>query len=86
MLGFDEAAMLFLGFARLKGVGFQTLHDLGGVDAIAQKLVSEGPSFVATFTRGSNEDCSISDVQALGSRLLRCFTIEASTRILWQYS
>lgn len=66
MLGFDEAAILFLGLARLKGVGFKTLRELGGVDAIAQKLVSEGPDFVAALTRSNDKDCSISNVQALG--------------------
>lgn len=69
MHGFDEAALLFLGLARLKGVGFKTLRDLGGVDATAQKLMSEGPSFVAALTRGEYENYSISEVQALGEEI-----------------
>lgn len=35
---YDDDALLFLGYAEQKGVGFKTLREIGGVEAVAQRL------------------------------------------------
>lgn len=71
---FDEAAIVFLGLARLKGIGFKTLRDLGGVDAIARRALSEGPDFVETLTKGSASDCRLDNILALGKSAAEVLT------------
>ena len=66
MRGFDEAAIIFLGLARLKGVGFKTLRDSGGVEAVAKRVAAEGADFVEALTKGATKDCRVDDVLALG--------------------
>lgn len=53
MHSFDEATIIFLGIGRLRGVGFKTLRDLGGVDAIAERFVASPREFTETVTRES---------------------------------
>ncbi|MFM0255785.1 DNA-processing protein DprA [Paraburkholderia sediminicola] len=55
---FDEPAIVFLGLARLKGVGFKSLRELGGVDAIGQKFASGGSDFVQSVTRNSEANAA----------------------------
>ncbi|ALX10298.1 hypothetical protein P350_01395 [Burkholderia cepacia JBK9] len=74
MPGFDEAAIIFLGLARLKGIGFKTLRDLGGVDAVARRTLSEGANFIETATKGAVKDCRIDDVVALGESAAEVLT------------
>jgi DNA processing protein len=47
----DEATLIFLGISRLKGVGFKTLRELGGVDAIAQAFSQDPLQFCEKVTR-----------------------------------
>jgi DNA protecting protein DprA len=35
---YDDAACIFLGLSQLKGIGFKTLRDLGGVDEVAERF------------------------------------------------
>ncbi|MFM0036246.1 DNA-processing protein DprA [Paraburkholderia strydomiana] len=55
---FDEPAIVFLGLARLKGVGFKSLRELGGVDVIGQKFASGGSDFIESVTRTSEANAA----------------------------
>lgn len=64
---FDEAAILFLGLAHLKGVGYKTLRELGGVEGVAKGLRDLGSSFIATASKGASSDVSLSSLVQLGT-------------------
>jgi DNA processing protein len=53
MRSIDEAAAIFLGISRLKGIGYKTLRDLGGVDAVAEEFAAGGHDFIERLTRES---------------------------------
>lgn len=57
----DDAATIFLGLSQLKGVGFKTLRELGGVEAVANGFLDRGAQdFVRWLTHeatsGNTED------------------------------
>ncbi|MBJ9751962.1 MULTISPECIES: DNA-processing protein DprA [Burkholderia cepacia complex] len=66
MSDFDEAAILFLGLARLKGVGFKTLRDLGEIREIAKHIHHYGSDFVETASKGASRDISVDSLYQLG--------------------
>jgi len=66
MLPLDEATTIFLGLSQLKGVGFKTLREWGGVDAVADGFASEGAS---KFVRRLSDEPLPQDVNAQVLRL-----------------
>jgi DNA protecting protein DprA len=66
MSDFDEAAILFLGLARLKGVGFKTLRELGEIRDIAKNIHLYGSEFVDATTKGASRDISMDSLFQLG--------------------
>lgn len=63
---FDDKAILFLGLSRLKGIGFRTLRDAGGVDAVAQLVLDGGKDVIDSMTKGASKDQGLEEIYALG--------------------
>lgn len=56
MVFVDDAATIFLGLSQLRGIGFKTLRDLGGVDTIASAFVGGGArDFVQRLTHETTD-------------------------------
>ncbi|RQU47887.1 DNA-processing protein DprA [Burkholderia cenocepacia] len=66
MSDFDDAAVLFLGLSRLKGIGFKTLRELGEVRDIAQYIKRSGTEFVEAASKGTSRDISVDSLYQLG--------------------
>jgi DNA protecting protein DprA len=50
----------------LKGIGFKTLRDIGGVDVVAKRVITEGADFIDLVSKGASRGCRVDDVLALG--------------------
>lgn len=69
MSNFDKAAILFLGLGRLKGIGYKTLRELGGVDGVEKTVRDFGSDFIPVITKGATTDVSIDVLIELGSSI-----------------
>lgn len=66
MQTYDDAARIFLGLSRLRGVGFKRLRELGGVEAIAKQFAQTPAELLTRLTREAPPREISSEVFKLG--------------------